>query len=260
MPRRARQCVKRQRPLWWTPEGVVERLQSGRYIHDLCREAAAEMAEIGIEIAPVTLRAEVARWCETASWGDQLRAGLALWKKSSSGAIALAKHWHDDFIAAMEVTKGNAKKAAELAGVGYGVVLACLDKRNRCYDPDFHERFRIAEAGRIGELRESYMELAETGDDKLAFRAKERLIEAALPGLHSPKQEVVVSGKVDHEHDHQHVHGIAPGLAREVVLASQARTKALLSNRVGLLPADPTDLAIDITPAPAKQEETASRG
>lgn len=246
--RATRANVKRERPGWWTPEGVLLKLQAGAHIVAICQEAAQEMAGIGIALSPVTLRADVSRWQESASWGPQFSDALALWKKSSSGEMVLSKHWHDDFLGAMEACQGNAKEAAEMAGVGYGIVLAVTDKRNRCYDREFTEKFKVAELARVGRVREKYMTLAETGEGKDSVRAQERLIEAALPGLHGQKQEVHVSGHVDH--DHQHTHGISAGLAREVVMASQDRVRRLNAGRQGLLPEDTRDESrvIDLTP------------
>lgn len=247
--KKAKGCVKRERPGWWTPEGVLQRLQAGVIILEICKQAAEEAQAIGVTISPVTLRGEVQRWCESATWGEQLRAGLALWKRSSSGELVLSKAWHDDFFAAMETCKGNAQQAAELAGIGYGIVLAVQDSRNACYDRDFVERFRIAEAQRIGVLREKYMQTAEGDEGKLAMRAQERLIESSLPGMHGQRQEVHVSGKVAHEHghDHRHLHAMAPEMAREVALASQQRVRRITSGRQD---AEDEGGVIDVTPHP----------
>lgn len=246
--KKSRACVKRERPIWWTQEGVLAKLQDGTFIMAVCQSAADEMAQIGMVISPNSLRAEVAKWCESASWGPQLKTALALWKKSSSGEMVMSKVWHGDFLGAMEACEGNAEKAAKMAQVGYGVVLALLDKRNRCYDREFAERFRLAELERIGRVREKYMELAENGEGKAASRAQERLIESALPSLHGQKQELHVSGTV--EHDHEHTHGFSGALAREVVLASQDRMRKLNAGRQGMLP--PVDRSgsavIDVTP------------
>lgn len=248
MPKKSRNCVKRQRPIWWDQASVVAKLQAGEFIMAICQQAADDVAEMGITLSATTLRAEVSGWAESASWGEQIRAALHMWRKSSSGEMVLSKHWHDDFLAAMETPacNGNAQKAAQLAGVGYGVVLAVLDRRNKCYDPDFAEKFKIAELARVGQIRERYMVLAEEGEGRAATRAQERLIEAALPSLHGQKQEVHVSGKVEHEHEH--VHGISAGLAREVVLASQDRVRKLNAGRQGMLPDDTGGVVIDITP------------
>lgn len=241
--------IKRQRPGWWTQEGVLERLQAGAHISEVCRQASAEMAQIGITISPSRLRAEFSAWCESASWGEQLRAALSLWKRSGDGLI-LSKDWHDDFFAAMERAGGNAQEAAAMVDVGYGLVLALTDRRNKVYDKEFAERFRIAEMTRVGRIRERYMAEAEVGEGKGALRAQEKIIEAALPGLHGTRQEVHHSGKIDHEHEHRH--GLSPGLERAVIEASQARVRRLTAGRQGLLPPDVREVdggrVIDLVP------------
>jgi len=249
-PKKAKGCIKRERPGWWSAEGVLQRLQAGVIILEICKQAAEEAKTIGVTISPVTLRGEVQRWCESATWGEQLRAALALWKRSSSsGELVLSKAWHDDFFSAMEACKGNAQQAAELVGIGYGIVLAIQDSRNACYDRDFVERFRVAEAARIAVLREKYMQTAEDGEGKLAMRAQERLIESALPGMHGQRQEVHVSGKVAHEHGHdhkhRHLHAMAPEMAREVALASQRRVRRITAGRQD---AEDEGRVIDVTP------------
>lgn len=253
--KKSRACVKRQRPQWWSPEGVLSRLQSGSFIMEICQDAVKEMAEAGVSISALRLRAEVSTWSESASWGEQLKTALGMWKRASSGEMVLAKTWHEDFLAAMEHEScdGNAEKAAAMAGVGYGVVLAVLDKRNKCYDADFAEKFRIAELARVGRIRSRYIEMAETGEGKMAQRAQERIIEAALPSLHGQRQEVNVSGHVDHDHDHKHLHlhGVSADLAREVVEASQARIRRINAGRTAMLPADTREdegRVIDVTP------------
>lgn len=277
--KRSSTMVKRKRPSWWTPEGVLSRLQAGEYIMTICQTACDEMAEIGIQLLAPTLRADVTRWCESASWGEQLRTALSMWKKTPRGEMALSSDWHDDFLHAMEITEGNAEKAAKLAGIGYGLVLARLDRRNKCFDAEFTEKFRVAELERVGRMREKYMTMAEEGEGKLAVRAQERLIETALPGLHSPKQEVHVSGKVEHDHDHkhqhlhQHLHSLSPELARQVVTASQERVRKIVGSRsrdtaaaaTGMLTQQGTadgdrneDRVIDLTPIGRQQREKVS--
>lgn len=255
MPKRHLQAVKRQRPLWWTQQGVLDRLQSGQFILAVCQDAVDEMAGAGVTISVSRLRHEVSAWCESATWGDLLRTAMSLWKRTSSGEVVLSKEWHEDFLASLDHCDGNAPKAATMAGVGYGVVLAVLDKRNRCYDPEFAEKFRIAEAVRAGRIREKYMDLAENGEGKDAVRAQEKIIESALPSLHGTKQEVLVSGKVDHAHQHQHrhLHGVDPDLMQRVVSASQDRVRRLNfgqhdTEALIAAPSDDEDRVIDVTP------------
>jgi hypothetical protein len=244
----ARSSVKRTRPSWWTPEGVLARLHDGEYIGLICQECADEMSECGAPMSPLSLRAEVNKWAESASWGEQIKAALGLWKKTTTGHMTLSKDWHDEFFVAMDATGGNAEQAAPMAGVSYGIVLALTDKRNKCFDAQFAERFRIAELERVGRIRGKYMEIAENGEGKVAIRAQEKLIEAALPSLHGQRQEIRVSGEVEHNH----IHGLQPGLAREVVAASQAMMKNLFAGRRDALPApDPTRI-IDVTPIQEK--------
>lgn len=254
----ARACVKRQRPSWWTQEEVLVRLQQGQFIGALCQQASEEMQAIGVVVGAPTLRAEFGKWCESLTWGEQLKAALGMWKKASSGEMVLSKHWHDDFLAAMEVCEGNAERAAKMAGVGYGVVLAVLDKRHKCYDADFAEKFRIAELARVGQMREKYMVMAESGETQVAARAQERIIEAALPALHGKREEVHVSGNV--QHDHEHRHGMTQELAEEVVRAGQDRIRKITAGReMKVLPADTRDSerVIDLTPVRQRQEAPA---
>lgn len=255
----AHRQIKLRRPGWWTQEGVLARLHAGEFVMAVCQAATDEMAEIGVEVAPTTLRADIAKWAETVSWGEQFRAALALWKRTGTGEMVLSKAWHEPFLVAMETEEcaGNAQKAAQAAGVGYGVVLAVLDRRNKCYDADFAEKFRLAEMERVGVVRERYWELAEKGEGKLAAMAQKDVIEAALPDLHGRPSRVQVTGRIKHDHEHahqhEHLHGLAPGLAREVVLASQQRVRRIEAGRNasdGLLPADTRDedRVIDLTP------------
>lgn len=241
-----RSCVKRKRPSWWTPEGVLARLQNGQYIGLICKEASEEMANISIPVSVSRLRQEVHDWTETASYGPALSSALKLWRKSGTGEMILSKHWHDEYLQTLHACKGNAKAACEIAGIGYGVVLAVTNPSNACHDPEFTEKFKIAELERVGVMRERYMDLAENGDGKLAVRAQERLIESALPHLHGQTQHLKVSGKVGHEH----THSLSHELAQEVVLASQARVRRLQSGRQDSLPPSPDDESrvIDITP------------
>lgn len=228
---------------------MLARLQNGEFIGAICLAASEEMAGVGIQVAVSTLRAEFSKWCETASWGEQLRAALNVWKRSSSGEMVLTKEWQDDFLAAMERCEGNAQKAAQMAGIGYGIVLAVTDRRHKCYDAEFTEKFKIAELSRIAGIREQYMLTAEAGGTKEAMRAQEKLIESALPGLHGQKQEVVVTGDVNHKH--QHLHGMTQQLTEAIVNASQDRVRKLNSGRQGLLPEDTRESdgrVIDLTP------------
>lgn len=235
--KRSSAAIRRKRPSWWTPEGVLLRLQAGEFVMAVCQAAAADMQGAGIDVSIQTLRAEISKWAETSSWGEQLKAALGLWKRNrDQGELVLSKIWHEDFLLAMNVCDGNAERAAQMVGVGYGVVLNVMDARNKHYDAEFAERFKMAEMARVAKLRELQLQTAE-GDSKQASGVRQRILETVLPGLHSaPKQqEVKITGKVEHEHDHDHrhmhLHALAPEIARDVVLASQNRVRRINAGR-----------------------------
>jgi hypothetical protein len=253
---RTRRAVLRKRPSWWTPEGVLQRLQAGEFVMAVCEAARVDMEGAGVVLTVRKLRADISAWCESAAWGEQLRQALTIWKKErGSDELVLSKTWHDDFLSCMEVCEGNAERAAAMAGISYGIVLAVLDKRNKCHDAEFVEKFRQAELYRIGKMRELYMTTGE-GEGKLAMHVQEAILASAMPAMHGQQQkEVHVTGQVEHAHDHdhrhQHLHALAPDIAREVVLASQARVRRLGAGReVQELGTDARDenRVIDVTP------------
>lgn len=232
--------AKLPRPEWWHQEGVVERLQDGAYIGELCLAAAEEMAEAGHKISVTRLRAEVSQWAESASWGERLQSALKIAKNTAKGVI-YSKDWYDEFFLAMERLDGVAEKAAQAAGVGYGLVLARLDKRNKAvFDPEFAERFRVAETERLGKLRSLHFIEAE-GTGKAAGAIREKILQTHLPALHGPKQEVHVTGGVEV------THGISAELAQAVADASRQRMRVLSGGREKALRSGGTGEVIDIT-------------
>lgn len=233
----------KRRPAWWSPEVILSLLQEGEYVGKICERAQAELAESGYQIGLQQLRQEIGKWSETASLGEALKSALSLWRSRGLPEPTLSKGWYDEFFHAMEQAGGDGKKAAEMVGVGYGLVLSVTDRRNKkLYDPEFAERFRAAEMERVGVVREKYFAHAIEGDN---FKVQEKILQGSLPHLHGARQEVHVSGRVEHEHEH----GLAPGLMREVIAASQARTSVLLRGReqAQLPEARPAEKVIDIT-------------
>lgn len=211
------------RPSWWTAENVLEALRNGESAPAICIRAAAECQ---IPVKAVTLRADISKWANSATWGEQFTTALALYKSAGgdggSTGLVFSKDWHDDFFAAMEQTNGVVPLACDLAGVGEGIVYALTDKRNKCYDADFTERFRIAEGSRMSKLRENVLSrAAEESMDGARLAAS--VLQNAMPTLHASRQQVDVQGKVDVEVEHR--------LAPEVVAAAQARYRALTTSR-----------------------------
>lgn len=211
------------RPAWWEPDQVLARLQQGEYVGALCQRASEQTDGY---LSARTFRGDVSAWANSARWGEQFTKALSILYKDNRGLLLVSKDWHGEFFFAMTENGGDGKAAADACGVGYGIVLAIMDRRNHCYDQDFTEKYRIAEAERMGRIRSGYLEYAENGvDDRMRLGVQEAVLKANLPTLHGTKQEMVVSGKVEHEHSG------SVGLSVEVVAASRARTQNLLSSR-----------------------------
>jgi hypothetical protein len=249
------QCVRRDRPTWWSPEEVLSRLQSGQHVGAICAQASEEVEG---KLSPSYLRAEISKWANSASWGEQITKALKILYRDPKAGLLVSSDWHDEFFLAMDAADGNAQEAAQLCGIGYGVVLSVLDRRNKCYDAAFAERFRVAEAERVGRVREKFFQSAEDGTNA---KAQESILQTHLPGLHAPKSQIEVSGEV--AHSHAHTHGIKPELVRQVVEASGARMRGRAGAEItehGALP--PADIeregrVIDVTPQRDRVEERA---
>lgn len=193
-------------------------------------------------ISPTTLRADISRWTNSSSWGDQFTAALALLKNDGAGGFTISKDWYDDFFDAMGSAEGDIGKACELACVDVRLVLAVSgDKRSKHYDADFVDRLRIAEAPVHFRIRKNVLRMAEqeSGDGaKLGLK----VLENAAPALHAPKQQVEVSGEVDHRHQHDHRVRMLPAA---VVAASAHRNRTI---RAAIAAGAEDKLTIDVTP------------
>lgn len=211
---------KRTRPDWWTAEGVIERLQEGHLVGEICKQASDELSGA---VRPVTLRTEIAKWKESATYGEALTRALKLVTVSGFGGVKISTDWYDEFFHAMDKCGGNAAEACEIAAIGQSVVYALLDARNKCYDPEFHERFRIAESARVGVIREGVFQAAEGG----ALKASMSILETQMPTLHGKSSNLHVTGEIDH------AHAVTVSLSKEVVEASQLRVRALGAGRSG---------------------------
>lgn len=209
----------RTRPTWWSPEEVLELLQGGRSAPDIVKLAASEC---GGAVKPATLRADISVWAGSLSFGEQFQQALSRFRKDGpSGALVLGTDWYDEFYAALEDHDGDIESAAEAICIKPGVVYARMDRRNKTfYDEAFAEKVRVLEAQRYVPIRRRVLKEAasDEGDAKISMK----VLESALPAFHAPRQQVDVTGSVEHEHK----------LVAEVVAASAARTKALLGGRV----------------------------
>lgn len=207
----------RPRPSWWTPENVLTALRSGEPATAICLRAHVDCEG---RISASTLRTDISKWTNSATWGEQFVAAQALLRNDGAGGFVITKDWYDDFFAAMDSTDGNIERACELACVSVKLVYAVSgDKRSKNYDSEFAERLRVAESPRHHRIRENVLRMAEV-DSADGARVGMKVLESALPALHAPKQQVEVSGEIDHLHSHEHRVRMLPA---EVVAASAAR-------------------------------------
>lgn len=239
--------VKRTRPSWWTPEGVLERLQSGQRVVDVCRQAASEMAE---PVSVSRLRTDISQWAGSLTWGEQFQAAYRLVKTESDGKSSvpvISKDWYDDFYDELRQQGGKIPAACEAQGIGVDLVYALRDKRNKCYDAEFDEQVRILEGARIAKIRENVLNQAEAADSDGA-KIGVKVLESHMPSLHGQKAHLEISGGLTNKVEH---HFIPP----EVVAASQARTRALLVNRERKAIAAPRndEQVIDLVPEAVKE-------
>lgn len=227
------------RPSWWTAEGVLACIRNGESAAAVCRRASDEL---GGRVKPTSLRNDISTWCETASVGPAFKQAIALYHHTGPGEYVVSRDWQPDFLAALHDCDGRIEAACEQACVGPELVYGSLDKRNRhLYSEEFAEKVRVLEGARISPIRERVLNEAASpnGDPKIALK----VLETHLPDLHGQKSHLSVSAEVKVEH----------GLAREVVEASAARTRALMAGRqgvaVGALDAGDRDRpTIDVTP------------
>lgn len=185
---------EKRRPAWWTPEEVLDRLQAGESAGSLCDRAAAE-----VELAPQTLRGDIAVWQDSLRYGEQFTRALEL-KGGSLGAPdreLFESSWYPRFWEAMDLEEGNVAAACARAEVKPRVIYALIDPKGEHYDRAFASRFRVMEGQRRARIRENVLKQAESPDADGA-KIGLKILEAAEPHLHAPPQKVEVSGVLGH--------------------------------------------------------------
>lgn len=198
----------------------------------LCKRASEET---GGKLAVSTLRADIGKWRSSATWGDRFAAALS----RTNSAAGRSKDWYPSFYEALEEAGGRVALACEALSLDPGLVYALRDKRAKAYDREFDEEVRLREGTRFSKIRENVLEQAEQADIDGA-KLGQKVLETAMPSLHAPRAHLEVSAKVEHKHTHY--------LPVEVVQASQARTRALLTGRQReALPSGEHE-AIDVVP------------
>lgn len=214
--------IPRERPSWWIPEKVLEAIEGGEHPILVCSRASSDT---GGRVTVRVLRADISKWSESASWGEQFQAAIRLHPRSVSKSAGrrLTKKWYPAFFAAMEREDvgGRIALACHFADVGPEVVYALRDRRNASYDAKFDERCRILEGRRFSEIRENFLDEARS-DAKIAALA----LESGMPSLHGKSTKLEVTGQVVVDHR----------LPPEVVEAARTRQRTLLEGRQRALP------------------------
>lgn len=222
-----------RRPKWWTPDGVLDRLEAGERLTDILdaavRDCPTKMRQLGRDIQG---------WKESDPFYRQ-RWEMASDILRSNGEFSADAQ--ERFFSAMQECGGKLKHAAALCGIGAGLVLSMLDPRNKkLYNPAFAERYRQAEAPRIAEIREKHLAHAERGDGDA--KVQQGILQTHLPHLHNPKQVVEVQASVEVNHK----------LSPELMAFQQSRARALLATReVAALP-EPAQ-ALDVVDVQAER-------
>jgi len=131
--------------------------------------------------------------------------------------------------------------ACAALGLGTGPIYAMLDSRNgKTFNKKFADRFRIAEAPRIGVIRTKFFRHAEQGDGNP--KVQQAVLEVAMPALHGRKKTVAIEGGID--------------LRVERLALEQAavRERALFAGREDrMLPATPDPITIDVAALAVKE-------
>lgn len=231
---RTRQRKAGRRPGWWNPDGVMAKLREGLPVYAIIEEARKDA---GNRIALSSLHTDIRAWRQKLPAFDRdYKAMLAL----VPNGVLPEEAW-DAFFEAMAEFEGKVEHACAALGLGVGPVYAMLDARNgKTFNKKFAERFRIAEAPRMGVIRTKYLRHAENGDGNPSVQ--EKVLENAMPGLHGRKKTIAVEGGIDLR------------LERQSMEQAVARERALFSGREEKqLPAASEPITIDVAALAVKE-------
>lgn len=232
---RTRQRKAGRRPGWWNPDGVMAKLRDGLPVYAIIEEARKDA---GNRISLASLHNDIKGWRKLlAAFDRDYKEMLAL----IPDGVLPEEAW-EAFFDAMAEFEGKVEHACAALGIGTGPVYAMLDSRNgKTYSKKFADRFRIAEAPRMGVIRGKFLNHAENGaGDPQVQRA---VLEAAMPALHGRKKTLEVQGGID--------------LRMEAQAQAQqtARERALFAGREpAALPAAPEPVTLELVGELVKEE------
>lgn len=224
-----------RRPHWWSPNGVIEKLEDGESITQILEQA---VADCGRRVKVRILFRDLARWKKLVpGFKEDYKRATHLYQ----GQTLPESRW-EMFFKAMEAFEGKVELACGALGIGAKVIYGMLDPQfKETYNKTFAERYRRAELDRWGPIRASMLNKLERpdADPKVQLAA----LATAMPALHGTKKTVAVEGGLD-----LRLHNAA-----EEQLAQ--RNRALFpAAPARSLPAAPEPVTIDVVAEAIKEE------
>lgn len=178
-----------KRPGWWSPNGVIERLEDGESISQILEKA---VADCGRRVKVRILFRDLARWKKLIpGFKEDYKRATHLYQGKS-----LPESRWDLFFKTMETFDGKVELACGALGIGAKVIYGMLDPQFKTtYSKEFAERFRRAELDRMAPIRARLLNKAEREDADPKIQLA--VLETAMPALHGKKKTVAVEGGLD---------------------------------------------------------------
>jgi hypothetical protein len=236
--RRRAQRMASRRPDWWSPNGVIERLENGERICQIVEQAEKDS---GRRVKLRVLFRDLSRWKKMVKgFKEDYRRAQHLYQGNQ-----LPKSRWGLFFKTMEAFDGKVEVACAALGIGAKVIYGMLDPQFKTtYSKDFAELFRRAELDRMAPIRSQLLNKAERPDADPKVQLA--VLEAAMPALHGKKKTIDVKG------------GIALRLERAAEEQRAASIRALSSGREQkALPAAPEPVTVEIVAEAVKEAASA---
>jgi hypothetical protein len=232
---RSRQRKASRRPGWWSPNGVIDRLEDGESITTIIEQA---VKDCGGRVKLRILFRDLQKWKKLVrGFKEDYQRATHLY---DAGQLPQSR-W-ELFFKTMAAFDGKVEMACAALGIGAKVVYGMLDPQFKAtYSKPFAEQFKRAELQRMAPIRAQLLNNAEkpNADPKVQLA----VLENAMPALHGKKKTVAVEGGVDLR-------------LRNAATEQQAqRDRALFAGREPkALPAAVEPATIDVTPTRRAEE------
>lgn len=186
---RNRQRKASRRPGWWSPNGVIERLEDGEKVTDIIQEA---VKACGGAVKLRILFRDIQRWKKMI---PEFKADYERATHLYEGGALPPSRW-DLFFKTMAAFDGKVEMACAALGIGAKVIYGMIDPQFKAtYRKDFAERFKRAELDRMAPIRSRLLNNAES--ERADPKVQLAILEAAMPALHGKKKTLAVEGGID---------------------------------------------------------------